>query len=310
VNILAGIDAGQSSTHAVLIDELGRVLGRGDAGPADHIDEPADSQRLADACEGAVARALAAAHLDPRAPLDAVVVGLSGYEGAIRGARPRLPTKNLRFVHDSVIAHSGAFAGGPGVIVISGTGSVGYGRDAGNETVRVGGWGYLFGDAGSSFAIARHALQRAMIDTDRGITSQLGEAALAFFNKASLRELADAFYLREIDRSTLASFARVVADGARLGELESIEVTESAAAALAACAAGIGERLDFGPEFPVAWVGGSFASAPLRAAADRALAAVSTRARATDPRYQPVIGAALLAFADARLPVPTDVREA
>ncbi len=310
MNLVAGIDAGQSSTHAVVVDELGRVLGRGDAGPADHIDEPADSRRLAVACEGAVAQALTAAHLDARAPLNAVVVGLSGYEGTIRGARPRLPTKNLRFVHDSVIAHAGAFAGGPGVIVISGTGSVGYGRDAGNQTVRVGGWGYLFGDAGSSFAIAREALQRAMIDADRGVTSQLGEAALAFFNKESLRELADAFYVREIDRSTLASFGRVVADGARLGEPESIEVTESAAAAIAACAAGIGERLDFGPEYPVAWVGGSFASAALRAAADRALAAVSTRARATDPRYQPVIGAALLAFADARLLVPGDVREA
>jgi len=310
VNVVAGIDAGQSSTRAVLIDESGRVLGRGNAGAADHIDEPADSRRLAEACEHAIAEALAAAHLDPRLPLDAVVVGLSGYEGTIRGAQPRLSTKNLRFVHDSVIAHAGAFAGAPGVIVISGTGSVGYGRDAGNVTVRVGGWGYLFGDAGSSFAVAREALQRAMIDADRGITSQLGEAALAFFDKASLRELADAFYLREIDRATLAGFARVVADGARLGEAESIEVTESAGAALAACAAGIGERLDFGTEFPVAWVGGSFASAALRGAADRALAAMCPRARATDPRYQPVIGAALLAFADLRLPVPTDVREA
>jgi len=307
---VAGIDAGQSATQAAILDELGRVVGRGHAGAADHIDEPADSRRLADACERAVREAFTAAHLPPSTELEAVVIGLSGYEGAIRGAPPRLASQQVRFVHDSVTAHAGAFAGGPGVIVISGTGSVGYGRDAVHQTLRVGGWGYLFGDAGSSFAIAREALARAMKDADHGITSHLGEAALAFFNKPTLRELADAFYLREIDRSTLASFGRVVADGARLGDASSIEVTASAATALADCAASIGERLDFPGEFPVAWIGGSFASAALRGAADRALVERSARAKVSDPRYQPVIGAALLALSDARLHIPTDVREA
>ena len=310
MKFVAGIDAGQSGTQAVILDEIGRVCGRGAGGPADQVDEPANSRRFADACERALGTAYTAAHLSKDASLEAVVIGLSGYEGTIRGAEPKLATSRVRVVHDSVIAHAGAFGGGPGVIVISGTGSVGYGRDASNQSVRVGGWGYLFGDAGSSFAIARDALARAMINADRGVTSQIGEAALAFFNTPSLRTLADGFYLREIDRPTLAGFARVVADGARLGDAESIAVTATAAAAIADCAAGIGERLDFPAGFSVAWVGGSFASLALRTAADRALATRAPRAKPTDPRYQPVIGAALLALGEARLAIPADVREA
>jgi len=34
------------------------------------------------------------------------------------------------------------------------------------------------------------------------------------------------------------------------------------------------------------------------------------KAKVSDPRYQPVVGAALLACADAHLPIPADVREA
>ena len=47
--IVAGIDGGQSSTVAVLMDARGTVLGRGTAGPSDHVDEPATSQRAAEA---------------------------------------------------------------------------------------------------------------------------------------------------------------------------------------------------------------------------------------------------------------------
>ena len=55
--LYAGIDGGQSSTIAVVLDARGTVLGRGTAGPSDHVDEPANTQRAAQACESALAAA-------------------------------------------------------------------------------------------------------------------------------------------------------------------------------------------------------------------------------------------------------------
>ena len=49
----AGIDGGQSSTAAVIFDDYGALLGRGSAGPSDHVDEPATSQRAAQAVKDA-----------------------------------------------------------------------------------------------------------------------------------------------------------------------------------------------------------------------------------------------------------------
>ena len=45
---------------------------------------------------------------------------------------------------DGEIALAGALRGGPGIIVIAGTGSIAYGRGDANELVRVGGWGLYF----------------------------------------------------------------------------------------------------------------------------------------------------------------------
>ena len=48
-----------------------------------------------------------------------------------------------------------------GVALISGTGSFAFGRNAGGDTARVGGWGFRFGDEGSGYALAVAGLRAA-----------------------------------------------------------------------------------------------------------------------------------------------------
>ncbi len=204
--LYAGIDGGQSSTIAVVLDARGTVLGRGTAGPSDHVDEPKNTQRAAQACESALAAALAAANLPPDTEPAAVVIGLSGYEGDWYGREPVFGQAIVRYKHDSVIALAGAIRERPAAVVIAGTGSVAYGESAQRDPVRAGGFGYLFGDEGSSFAIARTALAAAMRLSDRGVLTDLGLAALAFFDCPDLRALARAVALREIGRPQVASF--------------------------------------------------------------------------------------------------------
>jgi N-acetylglucosamine kinase-like BadF-type ATPase len=303
---VAGIDGGQSSTTAVVVDERGTLVARGTAGPAGHVDEPAGSTKCADACTYALTRALDAAGLPRDTPLAAVHIGLSGWDARFDGARPVFAARTVHLEHDAPVALAGAVQTRPAVVVIAGTGSVAYGEDGAGTAVRVGGWGFLFGDEGSAFAVARDALAHAMAEDDRGVRSPLGDAALAYFDRRSLREIGGAAILGRIPHGELASFARVVHDAARLGDPDALAIVDDAAAALAGLAALAIARLKLGDEVPVpvALAGGAFANEAFAARTRERLGALALPAR-----YEPAVGAALLAFADAGLPVPERIAE-
>ena len=307
---VAGVDGGQSSTTAVVIDEKGVVRGRGTAGPADHVGELPGSHKFADACTTALAGALAAAGLPCDTRFAAVHAGLSGYDERFDGAQPVLAADVVRVEHDAPVALAGAVQTLPAVVVIAGTGSVAYGKSAGGLSVRTGGWGYLFGDAGSAFAVARDALAHAMAEDDRGARSPLGDAALAYFDDKQLRGLATATLLGRISRGQLATFARVVHDAARLGDAAAARIVDAAASALAELAAVTLTRLNLrGESVPVAFAGGAFANDAFFARTRDLLAARAPHAQAVTARYDPAVGAALLAFRDAGLPVPDGIVE-
>ncbi len=303
MSLVAGIDGGQTSTVAVVVDGDGEVLGRGSAGPSDHVGQAADSERAAVACLRALAQALAAARLPSDTRLDAVVVGLSGYEGAWHGREPGFPAPVVSYVHDAVIALAGAVAERPAGVVIAGTGSAGYAETASAAAIRAGGYGHLFGDAGGAFAMARTALAEAMEAADRGKSTDLGDAALAYFDVPDLRAFVRAVSLGRIERPHVAGFARVVLDAARLGDGSAAAIIEEAAAALAGLARTLAVRSDTGGALPVAFVG-RIAEHPLVAAAIRANLARATHVRVVDALHEPAVGAALLAFDAAGLPRP------
>lgn len=64
----------------------------------------------------------------------------------------------LKLLSDYEIAHSGALGGEEGIIAISGTGSVCYGKTKDGLCARSGGWGHLIGDEGSAYGLGRDAL--------------------------------------------------------------------------------------------------------------------------------------------------------
>ncbi len=301
---VAGIDGGQTSTVAVIVDERGAVLGRGSAGPSDHVGQAADSSRAARACTQAVAQACTAAGLPADTEFEAVAIGLSGYEGAWHGREPVFAARVVRYFHDATAALAGAIAERPAGVVIAGTGSAAYGEGAKGETARAGGYGYLFGDGGGAFSIARTALAEAMETVDRGVRSDLGDAALAYFDVPDLRALSRAVSLDQIGRPQIAGFSRVVLDAARFGDAAAAAIVEDAAASIGRLARAIADRLAAsGRPMPVAFVGG-IAEHPLVAAAVRAGLARAARIAIVAPDHDAAIGAALLAFDAAGMPRP------
>jgi N-acetylglucosamine kinase-like BadF-type ATPase len=305
---VAGINGGQSATAAVIIDETGQILGRGIGGAADHVGEPAGSTRCADACAISVSSALRAASLSVATPLEAVVAGISGYDAAFDGVAPRLRSRRFRFEHDAPVALAGAVAERPALLLISGTGSVVYGDDGVGKRVRVGGWGHLFGDEGSAFAIARDALASAMLREDRGLPSPLGTTALTFFRQKTLRGVGSAALLGRIARADLASFAPLVHAAAGANDPDGLRIIAEAADSLAVLAAIGIERLGVqGEPVPIALSGGSFKDARFFALVEERLRKHAPHARSTRPQYDPAVGAALLAFEDAGMPRPAAI---
>ncbi len=290
MNLFAGIDGGQSSTVAVVGDERGRILGRGSAGPADEIGATNESTRLRDALQGALAAACADAGLPVESRFEAIVAGVSGYDGRVYGAMPALPSPRTVLLHDTPIAHAGALVGRPGVIVIAGTGSVVYGRDDDGRSWTLGGWGYLFGDEGSAFGIVREALSAMMRAQDDGDVSLAAEtqAVCNFFAMPSLRRLVHAFYKNEIARDRLAAYA---AEAMRFDAFHSLAdrgAERLATLAQSAVAAGAPAR--------IALIGGVFADGRFGHAVRTAILRGIPHAEIVEPRYEPVYGALLLAY--------------
>src|SRR5512140_1191813 len=144
MRIFVGIDGGGTRTTALATDADGRELAREEgepgivrvldpaagAGPLTRlVKRVAERSGAADAPVAALCCALAGAGREPER------VGL---ENAIRklGVAER-----VRVTTDAEGAMADALGDGPGILVIAGTGSIAWGRDALGHSARVGGWG-------------------------------------------------------------------------------------------------------------------------------------------------------------------------
>jgi len=301
VRLYAGVDGGQTATQAVVGDEHGSVLGRGVGGPANHVDEPGAEARLRAAVSEALHGALKCAGLPSATLFEKAHVALTGEIEARRTAvvSDVVRAARLTIGHDAPAAWMGAFAGAPGVAVIAGTGSVAFGRNGAGEEVRVGGWGYLFGDRGSAFWLAAEAIRRALDAEDRGRVTPLGAAARVRFGVERLTEIPAAYYQRRLSRDALAVFARDVTALAHTGDAGATGLVEEAGRSLAELALIALERLAI-RRGEVAVVGGLANDPLLRDAMTRELAQRGVTLR--EARAEPVVGALWLALEPERRP--------
>ncbi len=92
-------------------------------------------------------------------------------------------------VGDMVIAHEAALGGAPGVIVLSGTGSMAYGRHQSGRTARAGGWGFAISDEGSGHWIGVQAVAAVTRALDSGNYTELSDRILTLWQLVSYDEL-------------------------------------------------------------------------------------------------------------------------
>ncbi|HEY2264226.1 MAG TPA: BadF/BadG/BcrA/BcrD ATPase family protein [Streptosporangiaceae bacterium] len=240
---ILGIDAGGSGTRVVVV-ENGTVTPQPDELPINVL-----------LTEGFAGRLL---QIIKAADVTAAGVGLAGLRQEAQAAEltATLTRQAGRPVHvtgDADTAQAGAFLGGPGVVVIAGTGSMAFGRD-GERHVRAGGHGFLLGDEGSAYWIGRAAAQAALAWQDRMGGSELIHRRVLEVTGTGLDDLVSDVCSHPAERSRLTALAPVLT--ALAGEdPEAERITRQAAEHLAALAGSVRDRL--GP-LPVAGAGRVF----------------------------------------------------
>lgn len=294
-----GIDGGQSSTKALIADELGRIIGNGTGGPCNHVSGPERREKFFAAINSCVDEACQRAGLDASSVhFAAACLGFSG--GAADKevyVREAIRSAQYKVTHDAEIALSGATEGQPGIIVIAGTGSMAFGRNAAGRSARAGGWGYIFGDEGGAFDIVRQALRAALkYEEGWGPETNLRERLLSETGAPNANDLMHRFYTDEFPRDRIAILAPLVADAAIGGDRAAKMIIRTAAAQLASLARGVHDSLFQKAEsVPVCYIGGVFRSDPLRinfsVDVHRYFGCI-----AASPRYRPAAGAVLEAL--------------
>lgn len=235
-----GVDGGQSSTKALVGDAAGEILGRGSGGPCNHARSGEGRAKLERALSEAVGQALAPLGLTlAEARFHRICVGMSGGPDDKREIIQRLIQADSHDVTtDAHIALHGAVEGGAGAIVISGTGSIALSRDNQGRIWRAGGWGYVFGDEGSAFDIARLSLRAALASEEGwGPSTSLQAALLAATQSANANQLLHRWYAGEFSRDQTADWSRLAEQAASAGDAIAQSILEGAGISLAQLAA-------------------------------------------------------------------------
>ena len=299
-----GVDGGQTSTACAVCDDTGRILGVGHGGPSNHILAPGGEARARSAVETALTAAESVAGLQ-RVEFSGAHFGMTGINRDTEQARvfarvasSLLSARIVQIDNDASIALAGALACRPGVIVIAGTGSIAFGRDPSNREARVGGWGYLFGDEGSAFAIGLAGVRAALRAQDGIGPPTVLESRIPWHFGRRLAEIPVLYYEERLQRPDIAAAAPVVTAAAAAGDAVASSLVAEAAQGLAAVAAAVITQLTW-PDgaVPVAPVGGVFKAGPvILNPLKAALAARVPGAVLVPARFTPVVGGLLFAL--------------
>ncbi|HYH77762.1 MAG TPA: BadF/BadG/BcrA/BcrD ATPase family protein [Arthrobacter sp.] len=149
---------------------------------------------------------------------------------------PHVPGAKITVVHDSRLLLAAGRAN-TGVAVIAGTGSAAWGRNAGGEEARAGGWGYLLGDEGSGYWLGREAVRYSLRRMNQGLpVDQLTAALLESCGVEDPNRLISLFHSPDTGRRFWAQQARPVVEAAAAGHMASQQLVDQAGSDLAALA--------------------------------------------------------------------------
>jgi glucosamine kinase len=277
LSLIAGFDAGQTHSRCRLARLEGqgqwRVLAEGEGCGVSHLAAAGAETRFQQALQQSLAAARA--QLDPQAagrnaPLVAAAIGASGIEVG-RAVQRRgqelaaqalgLPPGQVLVTGDERTALEGARGSeAEGILLISGTGCIGLGRNAQGQEHRCAGWGWLLDGAGSAVDIGRDglALSLQMADgrhTDGPLRRALWQALGQDPDDAAAPQAIKALVVQPgFGAAGFARLAPLVAQEASAGDAAAAAIVARSGEALAAMATAIAAQLQLAA--PRVWPAG------------------------------------------------------
>jgi glucosamine kinase len=293
VTYLIGIDGGGTRTTLALADHDGREILRrtGPAGLVDPRSPAATAEMLIDLAREAIAAS------GVNGPAAALCAGLAGVGNRTEReivemvlARSGIAEK-ISIRPDGEIALAGAFGGGPGILLIAGTGSVAFGRGEDGRTERCGGWGMVLGDEGSGYSIGRAAVRAALRSVDgRGAETRLLPVLLDVLGMAVPEALPP--WAGRADKSEIAALAVYAVRLADEGDKVATDLVRTAARDLAGHAAALVRTLGpWGGPVPAAAHGGLARDPTFARHLHDALDGLAPRVEVREPESDAVAGA-------------------
>ena len=249
---IAGIDGGGTHTQVELRDMENRLLRRGDFGPfnLNSVGEAAFRSLLREVfawcggmenCARLCVGAAGVSNPNVKIILEEELAQ-AGFQG------------KCYLCGDQEIALRGAMEG-PGIVVISGTGSICFGKNAAGEAARSGGYGHLIDDGGSGYALGRDVLSAAVRTYDGRLENNGLLLAVCSRLEGGPEKIVPFVYAPETDKSAIARFSWLALELAQRGDPEAKRILERGAEELCAMVSAVQQRLGM-PKCRIALLGG------------------------------------------------------
>jgi N-acetylglucosamine kinase-like BadF-type ATPase len=228
--LFLGIDGGGTKTAFALANEEGTILARKTLGACNPNDvgfletERVLKEGIEELCAGYDMAEIS------------VYAGLAGCSSAENLPKIGAFLSQFGFLkyanhNDAQNAVAAALGRKDGVAVIMGTGSIAYAKK-GSDLYRIGGYGYLFGDKGSGFAIGRDVILAALSEEDgSGRQTALYQPVLALCGGETVLSKIDFFYKE--GKKEIARYAPLAFEAFKKGDAVARGILEENLSAIA-----------------------------------------------------------------------------
>lgn len=228
---VAGWDGGGTKTAIQIRDLSGNIVHSGQAGALNYNSQSEEDLRytiktLVDEMEQVVGTLKA---------FKSICISTAGVSNgkAVEFISEELIKCGIKCVVSIVGDHESALYGAlgkeEGIILISGTGSICFGKNSQGKAFRTGGWGHLIDDEGSGYAIGRDILSAAVRDYDkRSYGTILYDAVLEAIQGNTVKDIIQFTYKSTQSKKNIASLAPLLLPAIEKNDTQAKAICEKA----------------------------------------------------------------------------------
>lgn len=303
MSIVLGVDGGNSKTHAVILSERGQVMGFGRAGCGNHqrFGLPLALEEI----KKSIDAALVDGNLTPK-QIDFICYCLAGADLEEDFALLRLAMTDLGFpskfslYNDTFAALRAGLCKHWGLVVVCGAGFNAAVKTEDGIEYTMPGLGEISGDWAGGSALGMEMIRLIMRAWDgRGKPTLLTQFILQYFNAEDEPTLMVRLYRNQISRERILNVVPVLFQAAEAGDQVSKDLIEKLAVEVAITALALIRRFNLEEKAVEVVLGGSVFKGEgdfLIDAVRKMVNAESPQAQIKRTRFEPVVGAGLLAL--------------